>query len=226
MPDPNQRGPLGAFPVLISLAFVVAGGAAWLTWNFSNSTPQGTPTNTPSVAQTFPPATPLTTPPTTQTAPPLSPSPPIAQTAQVYWVKSVGDKTEFVAIPVQLTINNKATTQQSDASANVTAALQQLLAGPTDPDVNTTIPDGTQLRSVKIEADGVHVDLSREFTTGGGSESMKGRLGQVIFTATGLKPEQPVWIAVEGKPLEVLGGEGLVIEQPLTRSSFQRDYAQ
>jgi len=28
---------------------------------------------------------------------------------------------------------------------------------------------------------------------------------------------------IEGKPLEVLGGEGLLLEQPLTRESFEKN---
>lgn len=40
---------------------------------------------------------------------------------------------------------------------------------------------------------------------------------------TAIPPQNPgarVWISVEGRALEVLGGEGLMIDQPLTRASF------
>ena len=75
-----------------------------------------------------------------------------------------------------------------------------------------------------VENNGVYIDLSEEFTYGGGSASMIGRLGQVIYTASSLEPDVKVWIFVEGKPLEMLGSEGLEVSQPITRQNFQQEF--
>lgn len=104
-------------------------------------------------------------------------------------------------------------------------AFQQLLAGPTENTETTTIPKGTKLLGVKTANDGVHVNLSEEFESGGGSSSMMGRVGQVVYTATALDKNAKVYIEVNGKPLEILGGEGLELEQPLTRESFDKNYS-
>jgi spore germination protein GerM len=141
------------------------------------------------------------------------------QEAQVYWLNIVGDKTEL--IPTQVTIESTA-----DSSQKLNSALQSLLAGPQGNFAyTTTIPQGTQLLDLKVKNKEIHINLSQEFTSGGGSASMVDRLGQILYTASSLDPESKVWIKVEGEPLEVLGGEGIMIAQPLTRQEFEKDFS-
>ena len=53
---------------------------------------------------------------------------------------------------------------------------------------------------------------------------MIGRLTQVVYTATSLDTEQSVWLSVDGEPLELLGGEGLEISQPMTREIVDTEF--
>jgi spore germination protein GerM len=53
---------------------------------------------------------------------------------------------------------------------------------------------------------------------------MTGRLAQILYTATSIAPNSKLWLEVEGKPLEVLGGEGLEVSQPLDRRQFEQDF--
>lgn len=105
-------------------------------------------------------------------------------------------------------------------------AMTALLAGPSsaesgDRTITSAIPDGSRLLGLDI-ADGVaSVDLSHEFETGGGSTSMFVRLGQVVYTLTGFASIQSVRFLIEGKPVSVFGGEGIVLDRPQTRTDSE-----
>ncbi len=191
-----NRNSRGAIALAITAAVAAGGGLAW--WGFHANNPIA-PNTTPNVVQQpAPPATVETT------------------TAKIYLLKDTGRNLELVPLPVE--VNAK------QPNEILTAAFNNLLTSAENATASSTIPQGTKLRSLKILDDGIHVDLSTEFTTGGGSASMIGRLAQVIYTATTLQPEAKVWIDVEGKPLEILGGEGLEIERPMTRQSFEENF--
>ena len=190
-----NRIPGSAIAFAITAALAAGGGLAW--WSFQ---PPNVPSNvTPNVVQNPHPAT-------TE-----------SNTASIYLLKDTGKNLELVPLPIEVNTDQPNTV--------LTAAFNSLLTNINNGTASSTIPEGTELRSVKILDDGIHVDLSTEFTTGGGSASMIGRLAQVIYTATTLQPEAKVWIDVEGKPLEILGGEGLEIERPMTRQSFEENFS-
>ncbi|MDT8434308.1 MAG: GerMN domain-containing protein [Anaerosomatales bacterium] len=104
------------------------------------------------------------------------------------------------------------------------AALEELLAGPSDLDdeagLTTAIPEGTRLNDVSV-ADGVAtVDLSPEFESGGGSLSMQLRVSQVVFTLTSFPTVDAVAFMIDGQPVEAIGGEGVMVDPPVSRAVF------
>jgi len=148
----------------------------------------------------------------------VQPTPSENNTPQAYWLQDTGNALELVSTPVQM----KAV---GSSEEQLILALKTVLEAPADPEMASTIPPGTMLLSLEERADGIHLNISQEFTTGGGSASMMGRLGQILYTATSLDPEAPVWLSVEGEPLEYLGGGGLEIQQPMTREVYDREFA-
>jgi spore germination protein GerM len=107
-----------------------------------------------------------------------------------------------------------------------TAALTALLAGPNDgelgarPAMYTAIPAGTRLLGLRIDAGIATVNLSREFESGGGSASVLGRLAQVVFTLTQFPTVQGVKFELDGVPVEVFSGEGVVLTEPVGREDY------
>jgi spore germination protein GerM len=140
---------------------------------------------------------------------------------QVYWLRSNQNKITLVA--KSLPSNKSGSTPQQV----LTIAVQKLLSAKPSDDLSSTIPKGTKLLSLQIRADGVHVDLSPEFRSGGGSTSMIYRVAQVIYTVTSLDPNAKVFISVGGQSIDSnhpLGGEGLILQQPTTRDRFAADF--
>ena len=105
------------------------------------------------------------------------------------------------------------------------AAMEQLLAGPSareasaSPAITSTIPAGSRLLGLTVANGLATVDLSREFESGGGSASMVGRLGQVVFTLTQFSTVREVAFEIEGRPVTVFSGEGIVLDGPVGRDA-------
>ena len=105
------------------------------------------------------------------------------------------------------------------------AALNELLNGLTAEErargLSSSIPPKTRLRAVQVRNGVVRADFTREVEAGGGSASMLGRFWQVVYTATQFKDAPKVQILIEGQEREAMGGEGVIIGQPVSRPPTQ-----
>ncbi|WP_026788967.1 MULTISPECIES: GerMN domain-containing protein [Planktothrix] len=202
MEDPQKTRviPVGIMAGIAACLIAVGAGLSW--WTLSSRSPKEPVVSSPTL--TLPQPTP-------------SPSETVEKTLAIYWVDNKSGKLAIISQPVQIQAQN-------DPTVFLNIALDRLLAGVSDPNQFSEIPKGTKLLNLTTKNDEVYVDLSPEFTQGGGSASMTGRLGQIVYTSTTLNPNSKVWLSVAGKPLTVLGGEGLEIPQPITRSIFDREF--
>ncbi len=105
-------------------------------------------------------------------------------------------------------------------------SLNELLTGITpyeqDLGFGSEIPAETRLKDIALQDDGTAiVDLSPEFEAGGGSFSMQMRVAQIVFTATQFDTIDRVQFRVDGQEVDAIGGEGVMVDEPLTRDDFE-----
>ncbi len=191
--------------VAVATGLILAAGAGTAWWAKSSL-------NRPSKIEV------KTPPPIVQQETPQPPEP-ITQekVVEICWLNPVDNKIELVTntLSFQKTVKPERVLE---------TAFETLLNGPASENFTTAIPEGTKLLDLKVNQKDVYINLSQEFTSGGGSASMTDRLAQIIYTATSFDAVENVWISVEGKPLKTLGEEGLIIKQPMTRQDFEANF--
>jgi spore germination protein GerM len=152
---------------------------------------------------------------------------PVALTQQLetrlesYWLRVNGQQ-QISLVPQQVAVSEDISSEQA-----IIAGVIDLLANSTAVNQASAIPTGTRLLDLRIAPEGIYVNLSHEFSQGGGSDSMIYRVAQVIYTVTSLDPDAKVYLSVEGQLLDeshALSGEGLLLRQPLTRQQFAQDF--
>jgi spore germination protein GerM len=133
----------------------------------------------------------------------------------VYWIESKKNKLIAVPIAVKAKSNDEA----------IASVLNTVISeNPPESTLYSAIPANTKILSAVTKGKEIRLDLSKDFTKGGGSASMQGRIIQVLYTVTSLEPEAKVYLSVEGKALKYIGGEGLPVPQPMTRKDFALEF--
>jgi germination protein M len=167
------------------------------------------------------PTAPVTSPP----ASPASPGPGISPTPTTGPTGDPGGTLTYevwFSVDEHLFVSHR--TQQATQAVGA-AALNALLAGPTREEAAaglfTSIPGGTSLLGLSIEDGIATVDMSGVYESGGGSLSMQMRLAQVIYTITQYASVRGVQFELDGKAITAFSGEGIVLDHPVTRRSFE-----
>lgn len=106
-----------------------------------------------------------------------------------------------------------------DGASRLKFALKSLVNGPSAKEkklgVYTEVPAGTRLISITETPSKVVINLSDEFELGGGTDGLYKRLFQLIKTSK-KNSNLPIYLQLNGKQVDVIGGEGIMINQPLT----------
>jgi spore germination protein GerM len=112
------------------------------------------------------------------------------------------------------------------AGGDLDAVVAALFAGPTEADrgalgtqLTSEIPAESEVVSLSRSGSEVEIEVSEPFVSSGGALGMRLRLAQLVYTLTSLQDVERVLLLVEGQPVRVVG-EGLEIENPLTREQY------
>jgi hypothetical protein len=106
------------------------------------------------------------------------------------------------------------------------AAMEQLVVGPTAAEkaagLSSAVPAGTKVLGVTLASGVATVNLSATYGTGGGSLSMQSRVAQVVYTLTQFPTIKQVRFAIDGTPVTSIGGEGVLVDPPQTRTDWEK----
>ena len=132
----------------------------------------------------------------------------------IYFVKS--EDTHFVLEPVYRHY-------EKNLESQLKTALEDLIGGPTSKEaaqkLYSSVPQVTRILDLEIKDHTVRVNLSTAFTQESGLADLQGRLNQVLYTLSQAKEIDQVELLIEGQPLNILGGEGLLVDNPWKRIS-------
>ncbi len=102
-------------------------------------------------------------------------------------------------------------------------AIYSLINGPKTDEIRkgvySEIPSESQIINIKEQPNQIIVNLNSSFVNGGGADSLYKRLYQLIKTVKH-NTNTPVYLYIDGQRADVIGGEGIMLTQPLSNSSL------
>ena len=138
--------------------------------------------------------------------------PPKEDETSVYFLKTNGESAKLESTKKEF----------SSDSDRFKAAIEALFSGPSRLEkiagVYSEIPANTKLLGIKEDKNSYTINISDDFEIGGGADSMRTRVKQLVTTATKAANGKDVYLEINGKKVEYIGGEGIIILQPLQRN--------
>ena len=112
---------------------------------------------------------------------------------------------------------------QNVDGSKIRFAINSLILGPQQDEkaggIYSEVPTSTNILHIYDNEDKLVIDLSSGFAYGGGTESVYKRLFQLIKTVKRIT-NKPAYLYIDGKQADVIGGDGIMITQPLSENSI------
>jgi spore germination protein GerM len=141
---------------------------------------------------------------------------PRRRTSTVYFIRVTDDGTIYPEQVERIV---------SYVDSPMTQTLNKLLEGPTAEELNlgllNLIPENTRLISAAVEDGVAYLNFNESFRFNPmGVEGFVAQLQQIIYSTTEFSTVDEVQILIEGQRVDYLGGEGIYIGEPISRSTF------
>ena len=112
-----------------------------------------------------------------------------------------------------------------EGESKIDYAIKELLKGPNVIEkaqgAYTEIPKETKLLSLKKDGNKVIINFSSDFQYGGGTDSIYSRMMQLIKTSVNNTKNKKIYLYLDGKQVNIIGGEGIMVTQPLNEKSLE-----
>lgn len=122
-------------------------------------------------------------------------------------------------------IYKKVTREVPKGEKRLNYAIKELLKGPNiiekTAGAYTEIPSNTKLLGIKSKEGKIIINLSSDFQYGGGTDSIYSRMMQLIKTSIDNSDNKKIYLYLNGKQIKFIGGEGIMVTQPLTEKSLE-----
>jgi len=112
--------------------------------------------------------------------------------------------------------------KEVSGSDTLLAALNALVKGTDDAEgkkgLISSFPEGLTIRSAAVRNGIAEIDLSSEFSENAHGDILTGRLNQLFYTSMQFPGVKGITIRINGKPVNSIGGDGLVITWPMKKA--------
>ena len=124
-------------------------------------------------------------------------------------------KCYFYSASGQLVLAKRDLSFKPSLENSISVLLKGPLISETKKGIYSEIPANVDLISVRRLDKDVIIDLSSNFGNGGGTNSIANRVKQLSKTVKLHEPNKNIYLYINGKEVEYLGGDGVYIKQPL-----------
>lgn len=113
------------------------------------------------------------------------------------------------------------TNKKNDLETSINTLLEGVNADEKSKGMYSEIPKGVRLLGLDNKNGKIIINLNSQFVQGGGTQSVMNRIKQLVKTVNAHSGKEPIYLHIEGKQVEYIGGDGVYLQQPLNEDMLE-----